>query len=491
MIQKKLNKRYWLLCSALLLCAIFALSATCRADDMFGGFDPTDSLLITNELGTDKQNTQTSNLSASGQLSRIKVTEYAKILSDMLLGIFDSQSVCQGGGGSGNLALGPALCGYLVMSSSFFSFFAYYIAAPCFVALLLWYFYTYILQLYRGADDAPVSFFTKRALVLLLALIVVVPASSTLGVNDSRPTAMWGIFKAVQAGMELTGKGIGSAVGWFGSDSANYVKQNSGGEIMNFLLLPLTIEDHLEKSRKILEDLNERVDKNMQNNPDAQALAREIQWSKIGQVVLGAILTVASVALGVGTVGVALAPALGMAGAGLSMVAFGVAQDQLLLMLRDALAEPVFNVVLTFAWYAALCVLVVRTMLYGFLGTCIAILVPMGTWGQQKIVAFFSNLIAFILTPFVMGIGWFVGLAVRALYLVISTMLIAIVEVVAAKGMLGFLAVLLACMTMPFFFIMPIAYLFFRVPTYLSHIVGQVFTAGMGVAERMRAPLAH
>jgi hypothetical protein len=130
-------------------------------------------------------------------------------------------------------------------------------------------------------------------------------------------------------------------------------------------------------------------------------------------------------------------------------------------------------------------------MLYGFLGTGMAIFVPMGRWGRQKITTFLSNLIAFILTPIVMAVGWFVALVVRVLYLQISNVVILVTCNVTQGSVVGFFAVFLATMTLPLFFVMPLCYLFFRTPAYLSHVVGNVFSAGMGVAERMRAPLAR
>jgi hypothetical protein len=419
---------------------------------------------------------------------------YIHPLRDLLMGLFDSEEVCRNGAAA---PLKPAVCGYLVMSGSFFSFFAYYIAAPCFVALLLWYFYTYVLRLYRGGDDAVVSFFLKRALALLVAFIMVVPARSVLGVNDSRPTALWAIFKAVQGGMELAGKGIDLALGWGEADetikeSIQKARRESNGDSLTyFLVLPLTIEGYMDRSKELLKQMNDKVVENVEEAPDKAVSMRDALYGKwyhkLGGVAVAALGTV----LGVASGGTMLVPAIAMTAAGLGSTIFGMAENQILLWFRDALAEPIFNVTLAFAWYAALCVLVVRMMLYGFLGTGMAIFVPMGRWGRQKITTFLSNLIAFILTPIVMAVGWFVALVVRVLYLQISNVVILVTCNVTQGSVVGFFAVFLATMTLPLFFVMPLCYLFFRTPAYLSHVVGNVFSAGMGVAERMRAPLAR
>jgi hypothetical protein len=427
---------------------------------------------------------------ADRRLNRHRAGQNAVLLQELLLALFDSEDVCRGGSGEGT-GLAPDMCAYLAMSWSFFSFFAYYIAAPCFVVLLLWYFFTYTLRLYRGVDDAPVSFFVKRALALLMATIIIMPARSVLGVNDSRPTAMWAIFKAVQGGMELAGKGIGLALGGLSdAESVQFVQESAGGDPLRyFLLLPITLEDRLERSRRILADMNDTVEHNLRNNPETAALLRDFQSVRLGRMLLGVLMTIGGVALGVSTGGTFLVPALMAAAAGMGTTVMSMGEEQMILSFRDALAEPVFNITLTFAWYMALCVLVVRMMLYAFLGTGMAILVPMGRWGRQKIVSYFSNLLAFILMPVLMAIGWFIGLVVRALYLQTTNIFIYLTNNIS--GYLGFLAKLLAIMTMPFFFIMPIVLILFRGPAYLSHILGHVFSAGMGTAERMRAPMAR
>jgi hypothetical protein len=423
------------------------------------------------------------------RLNRHKAGQHAVLLQEMLLTLFDSEDACRGGGGDARLT--PDMCAYLVMSWSFFSFFAYYIAAPCFVALLLWYFYTYVLRLYRGADDAAVSFFLKRALALLVAFIMVVPARSVLGVDDSRPTAMWAIFKSVQGGMELAGKGIGLALGRLpDAESVQFVRESAGDDPLRyFLLLPITLEDRLERSRQILEDMNDTVEHNLRRNPDTAALLRDFQSVRFRRILASAIVALGGLAVGVGTGGALLVPGLMAAAGGMGTAVMSLDDGHMILLLRDALAEPIFNVTLTFAWYVALCVLAVRMMLYAFLGTGMAILVPMGRWGRQKIVSYFSNLLAFILMPILMAIGWFIGLVVRTLYLPATSVFLHLTSNIS--GEFGFMAKLLAIMLMPYFFIIPIVLILFRGPAYLSHILGNVFSAGMGTAERIRAPLAR
>jgi hypothetical protein len=140
-----------------------------------------------------------------------------------------------------------------------------------------------------------------------------------------------------------------------------------------------------------------------------------------------------------------------------------------------------------FAWYTAIIVLLIRIMIYGFIGTLAGITVPMGRWGQEKVIGYLGNVLGMMLTPFVMGVAFFAALAARVIYMAVLPVMLKTLELM---GMSQAFTSMVIAFCGPFFVIVPCAAVIYKTPSYLSGIIGHLFTAQTGIESRLRAPLA-
>ena len=432
--------------------------------------------------------------------------------------------------GAGGASGGAALSVYLGMIGAFYNYFMLYIAAPGFVALMLWFFYDYTRRLSKGDANAAM-YFIHRALIILLTAILLFPAQEMVGVSDTRPTAVWLVTEGTEAGMELAGlavktgyagvKGIitvaapstpnPSILAYAGnyalgienagataqqtSDSALLTQQISTiqtscgtNDMCYFLSLPYTLEGFIQQDVQNVKAFEKQYHAMLQTNP--QAAANEMSLAKaqkkkitagwLSGVIIGAILTIISLITGVGaiaTLPIATAT-LAMAAGGSTTVRAEIAN--LPIMFGDVFFFLAFGC----AFFFAVLSIMFRTLMYSVLGVMQAFMLPFGKWGTQKIVAYLSNILAFFLSPVLLAFIWFAGLIARELYI----MLMKVIPdyLLAASGEVGILLYLITFLSLSCAFILPLCLALTRTSSYLSNIIGGIFQSGISADARFR-----
>ena len=412
---------------------------------------------------------------------------YLAVFQEILLALFN-----------GETASGPSAATmqrYLDMGANFFESLTIHVIGPGLILLILWYFISYVIQLVRseGAGESGVTFFFKRMVALLFGAILILPCQSVFGVDDQRPTAMWAVFKSAEAGMELAGHAIQASTGSqgalgdeLGQSIGNYHSAAAGNDIGGFVCVPVMISGFIDSAREQVNDVYEEAEAAAFQDMSYQARISAIFKKSVDGVVesVGGVVT--------GGVGMALA-ALGSPGIGLVLTALGgVASlgSDTVLSLAGALSDLVFATTMMFAWYTAVIVLLIRVLIYGFVGTLAGITIPMGRWGQEKAAGYAGNILGMMLTPFVMGVAFFTALAARVVYMAALPIMLETLKLMGMNPASQMFTAMVIAFCGPFFVIIPCAAVIYKTPSYLSGIIGHLFTAQTGIESRLRAPLA-
>lgn len=411
---------------------------------------------------------------------------YLAVFQEILLALLDGEAA----GPSG-----ATMQGYLNMGADFFENLTVNVIRPGIILLILGYFISYVIQLVRsdGGGESAITFFFKRMAALLFGVILILPCQSVFGVDDQRPTAMWAVFKSAEAGMELAGHAIQAAAG---SQSAlggelsqsigDYQSAAAGDDIGGFVCVPVIISGFIDSAREQVKDVYEEAEAAAFQDMSYSARISAIFKKSVDGIVesVGGVVT--------GGVGMALA-ALGSPGVGLLLTALGgVASlgSDAVLALAGSLSDLVFATTMMFAWYTAIIVLLIRIMIYGFIGTLAGITVPMGRWGQEKVIGYLGNVLGMMLTPFVMGVAFFAALAARVMYMAVLPVMLKTLELMGMNPISQAFTSMVLAFCGPFFVIVPCAAVIYKTPSYLSGIIGHLFTAQTGIESRLRAPLA-
>ncbi len=398
-----------------------------------------------------------------------------------------------------------ALAGYLGMLSGFYQYFILHVAVPGFVLLLLWYFYEYTRRLWKEQEKTPAMFFIHRALILLFATVLILPAQKIVGVQDNRPTAVWLICDGVNAGMDLAGLAIktgfsalGSSGGSSSSDSGdlsseiNAINASCGNDYRCYFLgLPYTLKGYIQNDVTTLQNIQTQFTAQLQGNEQQNDQAKryiEAQQSTTttSGIVHGLVTGVLAVLAAITGIGIPTAMVLGAVSAG--FLASSLLHSWLGSLPR-LFGDQIFFLGFGVTYFIAVMSIVFRTLLYGALCLIQAFMLPFGRWGTQKVVAYLSNVIAFLLTPIVLAFIWFIGLIVRDIFLQLAQ-LIPDFLAEANTGETGLLMYLITLLSMCVVCIMPICAALTRTSSFLSNVIGGVFQAGFSSEARMRTFMA-
>lgn len=405
-----------------------------------------------------------------------------------------------------------AMCSYTLMVTSIMEYITIYVAIPGFVLIVMWYVVRFGKQVYQGANK-PLSYWGRHVFVLWLTATLLFPVQAVFGVEDHRPTALWLTFHSAKAGMELAGIVAGEVLDETKdlllyrvedeeSPEVTIIEHledllwNTEDDVEVFLGLPAMIMAYTVDTQEKIKQMDRELHEFIKNNPDLENSLHHVQKRK-RSILKRIVMAVVGALIGIG--GAFFGNVLMMVTGG---VLFGSAADPELIskltnylvnMIKLAVADKVFAVALGASFYAGVLFAIMRMLIYGVIGPLKAFLMPLGDWGFQKVIPFFSNLLAFLLTFPLFVVFWFVGLIIRAFYLsVVHRIVFMFIEYVTWGASLQLVISIIAAIVLPMIFITPLAYLYLRTPVILNQFIGQVFQAGVSQVMQMRtlAPFA-
>lgn len=447
-----------------------------------------------------------------------------------------STLILQNANNSASLAI------YLGILDAFYKYFMLYIAAPGFVALMLWFFYDYTRRLSKGDANAAM-YFIHRALIILLTAILLFPAQEMVGVSDTRPTAVWLVTEGTEAGMELAGlavktgyAGIEGIVAapvpstsantsggfwnfsdwknssvykfWSGNAQQSSAQQQevAGSALLTqqistiqascgtndmcyFLSLPYTLEGFIQQDAQNVAAFQKQYHAMLQTNP--QAAANEMHMANAQKkkdsvsewttIVIGVLLGLLSIITGMALTALPIAATVaGMAGVKLGIIA------NLPIIFGDIFFFLAFGI----AFYFAVLSIMFKTLAYAALGVMQAFMLPFGKWGSNKIVAYLSNIIAFFLAPTLLSFVWFVGLVARDMYVMLMHVIPDYLLAAGPGSQINVFMYLITFLALSTAFILPLCLALTRTSNYLSHIIGNVFQSGLSADARFRTLMA-
>ena len=228
-------------------------------------------------------------------------------------------------------------------------------------------------------------------------------------------------------------------------------------------------------------------------DPDAQAMVRNAMqadnfgktgWAhKIFGGVVGTAAAVAGIAGGVATMGIGGLMVAAMSATG-PLVAKGISS------LLAALTESIWSVGIIYAWYLAIVVYLLRTLIALFLIPVTAVMIPMGRWGQGKLEILFGKILQIFLTPMVMtGLFVIVSLIHSLWQGPISAMMMPLIDYQSSQSSGEILLLLIFHIIIPLALVSGLLGTFLHAPKYISQSIGtQVFHSHSG-QEGKRMPV--
>ena len=409
-------------------------------------------------------------------------------------------------------------CAYGAMVSDLVEFLLRHVAAPGFVILVIWYFVDHARRVYQG-QNFPVTYFFKKGLILFFTATLLMPANVVFGwggdVKDSRPVALWLVFHGVRAGMELGGMAAEAALtktfdlmeGSEHDEIANFIAEfllpsdRNGWDdtkfyIVLFLRLPAVVGAYMKDTADKLKEVDEQIAKLIKETPRVEASLRTTT-DKVRSIALKTLAGVVGAVLGAfGAVTGNLQQLL--VGGLMGFAAFMEPETQkevahlVTYAIKRAISDYVFCVGIGVAYYLGIIFTIVRMLIYAVGGIFKAYLMPMGEWGKQKAIAYFSNILAFILMFPLMVVIWFVALIGRAFYLMaLEPTMFSFINFVSWGSALQLVILIVASLVLPMALVVSFVYLFWRTPSVLGYLIGNVFQSGFSEGARPRIPFAR